>query len=310
MKKLVALVLLFGGMISLHAQNVNAYKYVVVPETYDFTGEIDEYQLNSLTKFLLEQEGFETVMRKGQKPADLRDNPCKGLNVAVDNNSGIFSTKLTIRLEDCYGKTVFTSAEGKSREKDYKAAYHEALRDAFESVKELNYEYAEGEVAENDRRTRQFPKEKIEESDAVMAKKVEEVSEKEELEEVAETMQEPMEDPEDVAEAEMPEDVEEEEVAVIEEKLSEEPTAEPSEKSYSYNGQKYKISENEQGFGLYPAGGQEPIAMLIKSGNGSYIYNSLTNQGIAYFDNDGNLVVEFFNKAENKKVQAVYELQN
>lgn len=90
MKKLVALVLLFGGMISLHAQNVNAYKYVVVPETYDFTGEIDEYQLNSLTKFLLEQEGFETVMRKGQKPADLRDNPCKGLNVAVDNNSGIF----------------------------------------------------------------------------------------------------------------------------------------------------------------------------------------------------------------------------
>lgn len=308
MKKYITLVFLFVGIISATAQSVNNYKYFIIPETFEFTGEKDQYQLNSLLKFLMEKEGFNTVMRKGEKPVDLRNNPCKALSVDVINDSGLFTTKLKINFEDCYGKIVYTSDEGKSREKDFKKAYQEALRNAFESVQKLNYNYEEGEnvIAENDRSARQFPKNRIEESDAVMAEEVEEETETEEEEEIVEVMEEEPVEPEDAAEAEMPEVVEEEQDEIIEEEMAAKST---EQNLYVYNDQSYKLMENENGYGLYPANSNEPIAMLIKSGNGSYIYNSLTNQGVAYFKNK-DLVVEFFNKSTNTKVQAVYELKN
>lgn len=307
MKKYITLVYLFVGMISATAQSVNDYKYFIIPETFEFTGEMDQYQLNSLLKFLMEKEGFNTVMRKGEKPVDLGNNPCKALSVDVINDSGLFTTKLKISFEDCYGKIVYTSDEGRSREKDFKKAYQEALRNAFESVQKLNYNYEEGEnvIAENDRSARQFPKNRFEESDAVMAEKVEEETETEE-EEIVEVMEEESVEPEDAAEAEMPEVVEEEQDEMIEEEMAAKST---EQNLYVYNDQSYKLMENENGYGLYPANSNEPIAMLIKSGNGSYIYNSLTNQGVAYFKNK-DLVVEFFNKSTNTKVQAVYELKN
>lgn len=307
MKKYITLVFLFVGIISATAQSVNNYKYFIIPETFEFTGEMDQYQLNSLLKFLMEKEGFNTVMRKGEKPVDLGNNPCKALSVDVINDSGLFTTKLKISFEDCYGKIVYTSDEGRSREKDFKKAYQEALRNAFESVQKLNYNYEEGEniIAENDRSARQFPKNRIEESDAVMAEKVEEETETEE-EEIVEVMEEESVEPEDAAEAEMPEVVEEEQDEIIEEEMAAKST---EQNLYVYNDQSYKLMENENGYGLYPANSNEPIAMLIKSGNGSYIYNSLTNQGVAYFKNK-DLVVEFFNKTTNSKVQAVYKLKN
>lgn len=309
MKKYFTLVFLFIGLISATAQSINNYKYFIIPETFEFTGDKDQYQLNSLLKFLMENEGFETVMRKGEKPADLGNNPCKALNVDVIDDSGLFTTKLKISFEDCYGKVIYTSKEGKSREKDFKVAYQAALRNAFQSIAELNYEYAESEktaMAENDRSARQFPKNKIEDSDAVMAKEVEKETETDEKEEIAEVMDEEAVEPEDAAEAEMPEMEEEEEDEIIESEMT--PQSD-QQKLYVYNGQSYKLEENDQGYGLYPANSKEPIAMLIKSGNGSYIYNSLTNQGVAYFK-ENDLIVEFFNKSTNTKEQAVYKLKN
>lgn len=139
-----------------------------------------------------------------------------------------------------------------------------------------------------------------------MAEEVEEETETEEEEEIVEVMEEEPVEPEDAAEAEMPEVVEEEQDEIIEEEMAAKST---EQNLYVYNDQSYKLMENENGYGLYPANSNEPIAMLIKSGNGSYIYNSLTNQGVAYFKNK-DLVVEFFNKSTNTKVQAVYELKN
>ena len=53
----------------------------------------------------------------------------------------MFITKLKIELVNCNNEVIFTSKEGKSKEKDYKKAYHEALRNAFQSISELNYSY-------------------------------------------------------------------------------------------------------------------------------------------------------------------------
>ena len=58
----------------------------------------------------------------------------------------MLTTKIVIELKDCNGKLVFTSEEGRSRIKDYKRAYRQAIRNAFKSFKKLNYSYDENSV--------------------------------------------------------------------------------------------------------------------------------------------------------------------
>ena len=137
------LMLVFYVLIgNLYAQNnINGYKYIIVPKKFDFQKTADKYQLNSLTKFLFNKEGFTTLFEGDKMPQDLFDNPCLGLKANALNTSGMLSTKLTIELVDCRNTHVFTSLEGKSKIKDFKGAYHEALRKAFQSVKDLNYRY-------------------------------------------------------------------------------------------------------------------------------------------------------------------------
>ncbi len=125
--------------------SLNAYKYVIVPNKYDFLKEKNQYQLNALTKFLFEKYGFEALMEGSDYPEDLAVNRCLALNADVLKDSGLFKTKLTVELKDCNGKTVFTSKVGESREKDFKSAFNLALRDAFESVKALEYKYEPNE---------------------------------------------------------------------------------------------------------------------------------------------------------------------
>jgi hypothetical protein len=49
---------------------------------------------------------------------------------------------LYIVFKDCYGKIIFQSETGISKEKDYELAYKEALSEAFVSIYALNYKYA------------------------------------------------------------------------------------------------------------------------------------------------------------------------
>ncbi|MDH5413947.1 MAG: hypothetical protein OEW87_07410 [Flavobacteriaceae bacterium] len=120
---------------------LNNYKYVTIPKKFDFLKSEDQYQLNSLTDFLFMKEGFKTLFTIDNKPKELLKDQCLGLHSEVRKNSGLFTTKLIIVLFNCHNEIVFTSKEGKSKEKDYKKAYHEALRDAFQSISELNYSY-------------------------------------------------------------------------------------------------------------------------------------------------------------------------
>ncbi len=120
--------------------NLNDYKYVIVPKKYDFFKSADQYQVNSLTKFLLEKENFK-VFFNDNLPEDLSKNRCLGLYANILENKSMFKTKLIVELKDCNNKTVFKSKEGASKEKDYKKSYHEALRDAFNSFKGINYKY-------------------------------------------------------------------------------------------------------------------------------------------------------------------------
>ncbi len=127
---------------SIFAQkNINNYKYVIVPKKFDFVKKDDQYQTSSLTKFLFNKDGFTVFLSDQKLPIDLSKNRCLALTSEVEDESSMFSTKITIKLKDCYNNVVFSSKEGTSKLKDYKKSYHEAIRDAFKSIKALNYNY-------------------------------------------------------------------------------------------------------------------------------------------------------------------------
>lgn len=122
-------------------KTVNDFKYVIVPERFDFLKENDQYSLNSLTKFLLEKENFIVYIDNNNIPKELAENRCLGLYAKVTDHSKLFKTKLKIELLDCFNNVVVESEFGETREKVYKTAYHESLRNAYESIKGLNYSY-------------------------------------------------------------------------------------------------------------------------------------------------------------------------
>ncbi|THU38152.1 hypothetical protein FAM09_15830 [Niastella caeni] len=128
--------------VATHAQNtINNYKYVLVPERFDFFKTDNQYGLNTTTKLLLEDKGFTVVMGNEQLPPPLAANKCNALKAELTEKKGFFVTSLTLLLKDCQGNVIFKSKEGKSREKEWPAAYNEALRDAFSTLKSTPYNY-------------------------------------------------------------------------------------------------------------------------------------------------------------------------
>ena len=140
--KAPALLILVLVTITVHAQNnINNYKYVIVPEKFSFSKSENQYGLNSLVRDLLEEKGFTAFMSNGQIPQEVAGNKCSSLLADVIEKRGIFVTNLTLLLKDCQGNIVFKSKEGKSREKEYPVAYDGALRDAYTSLKDAPYQY-------------------------------------------------------------------------------------------------------------------------------------------------------------------------
>ncbi len=141
MKKIILFLLV---SISISAQKkINNFKYVIVPKQFENFNRVDKYQVNSLVKFLLEKNNFKVLFNDDQFPEDLARNKCMALIANLKDNSGMFTTKTQLILKDCFNNVLFTSKEGYSKIKDYKRAYHEAIRRAFQSVKALNYKYKE-----------------------------------------------------------------------------------------------------------------------------------------------------------------------
>ncbi|GLB48818.1 hypothetical protein Y10_11860 [Neptunitalea sp. Y10] len=143
---MLLLVAVLSSTLLYSQKSVNNYAYVIVPTKFEFLKTADEYQLNSLSKFLFEKYGF-TVYMDNEVPEELLQNPCNGLKADVIDHSGLFTSKLVVTLTDCMGTIVFESKEGKSKDKKYKVAYNEAVREAFEDVEALSYVY-DGSAAE------------------------------------------------------------------------------------------------------------------------------------------------------------------
>ena len=126
------LVVFFCLGINLHSfsqKSLNDYSYVVISEQFEFQTEKDKYQLNSLTKFLFNKYGFHAFFN-AEVPENVKR--CDGLWVDAEGTPGFIITKIQLVLRDCHGNEVYRTKFGKSKIKDYKKAYYESMRDAFE----------------------------------------------------------------------------------------------------------------------------------------------------------------------------------
>lgn len=112
------------------------YKYVSVPEQFDFVKGKDRYQVNSLSRFLFKKYGFDAYF-SSELPDVTR---CEVIWADVEGSSGLIYTKIRVVLRDCNGMELYRSQEGRSKDKDYKKAYHEAIREAFSSFESINKE--------------------------------------------------------------------------------------------------------------------------------------------------------------------------
>lgn len=125
---------------------LNAYKYIITPKQFDFQKSEDSYEINSLTKFLFEKQGFVVLYNNESYPSDLRENPCLALNTRLINNSNMFKTKVRFELKNCNNQVVLQTQEGESREKDFKRGFHEAIRNAFNDVENEVYSFSQKSI--------------------------------------------------------------------------------------------------------------------------------------------------------------------
>jgi len=121
------------------SKNINNYKYVIVPNQFDFLKEKDKYQTSSLTKFLFDKK-FNAFL-EDEIPQELAENKCNSLLVSFEDDSGMLTTKLKLTIKNCLGDILFSS-EGSSKEKQYKRAYQQAIRDAYNTFdNQIKYNY-------------------------------------------------------------------------------------------------------------------------------------------------------------------------
>lgn len=122
------------------SQTLNDYKGVIIPMKYDFQKSDNQYRLQTITKMNSQKAGFLAYYSNETIQANITDR-CSLLYLDVLKDSGFLVTKLYLVFKDCYGTIIYQSPIGKSREKEFEAAYVESLNLAFVSVYDLKYAY-------------------------------------------------------------------------------------------------------------------------------------------------------------------------
>ncbi|NQZ42959.1 MAG: hypothetical protein HRT65_01525 [Flavobacteriaceae bacterium] len=140
MKKIVFVSLLVFSLSFNGSAQLNGFKYVIVPKKFSAFKNMNEFQTSTLIKFLFDKADF-NVVYDDNLPDDLKDDPCLGALLDLEDESNLFATKTRLLVRDCEGKFVFGSIQGKSKLKDFKKSYQEAITEAFASFKGMEYAY-------------------------------------------------------------------------------------------------------------------------------------------------------------------------
>ncbi|MFA9189885.1 hypothetical protein AAGV28_00760 [Flavobacterium sp. FZUC8N2.13] len=141
MKKLFLFFLMLVSSLGI-AQSLNDYKTVVVPLKYEFLKSENQYRLATLSKFNLNKIGFDVYYSNQVVPNTI--DRCAVLNYDIVKENAFLTTKLYVTFKDCYGKIIYQSEVGMSREKEFQLAYTDALNKVFAPIYELEYQYNGG----------------------------------------------------------------------------------------------------------------------------------------------------------------------
>ena len=117
------------------AQELSDYKYIEVPNQYEFQHEPNEYRLNDLAVFELKKKGYEAFKSTSVQPLDKNKGICNTLLMDIDN-SGAFNRSFVLHFKNCDGEIVYSTIKGTGREKDNQKAYFTAMREAIRSMPE------------------------------------------------------------------------------------------------------------------------------------------------------------------------------
>lgn len=182
--------LILANLSAFSQKSINDYKYIIIPTKFEFLKEQDQYQINSLTKFLFNKHGYIAYMQNEDLPEDLRNNRCLALTADVVKMNALLKTKVQIDLKDCNGNLIMASDIGETREKIYEKAYNLAVREAFKTFQHANYSYQPNEhiVAKGTPSTPSTPAVTIENDEEIARLKKEIESLKEEQVEVVEVV--------------------------------------------------------------------------------------------------------------------------
>ena len=138
MKKVIVLLLFVNCTL---AQNLNSYKYVLLPSRFSCQTEVDQYNLNSLMRMILEKNGFQVYLDNEKFSDDFATDNCNKLYADLDVQNSMFVTKVKIVLKDCKNNIIFISSQGKSIEKNQTIAFSQALRTASQSLETEKHLY-------------------------------------------------------------------------------------------------------------------------------------------------------------------------
>ena len=140
MKNLFVIVFVLTVFSGYSQGNLNEYKYIIVPKNFEAFRKENQYKTSTLVKYLFTQKGF-NVVYDDALPKDLNSDRCLGLTVSVKDESSMLNTKASLVLKDCSSQEVLATLTGKSKVKEFEGAYREAITEAFETIRAMDYKY-------------------------------------------------------------------------------------------------------------------------------------------------------------------------
>ncbi len=136
MKNWLTSLILFSA-ISLNAQEVTDYEYVIFPESFsDFSR--NEYNLKSRLNQYLKDKNYKPLSAfKENWPQEIQENPCLALKADVKKVKSFLNNKLNVTFSNCHQQVILT-AGGTSKIKDFNEGYQDALSIASQFIPTSN----------------------------------------------------------------------------------------------------------------------------------------------------------------------------
>jgi len=123
----------FLSFVSLEAQEVKDYNYIIIPENFtDF--EKNKYQLKNRLNHFLKQKKYTVVSFNQQNwPTELKNDPCLALTADLKKVKSLTTNKIELEFSNC-SKQVVETIEATSKIKDFEPGFQEAVELAVQKL--------------------------------------------------------------------------------------------------------------------------------------------------------------------------------